>query len=108
MYIPVSINSGGFIHVNAAACHKMVHRETRGLQYETPAASAQGDLRFHCRSIPAGKRAVGIAQLTPEGGVEALWVPESQRDEWTELLKVWKGCYGAWPVHTWKEEDATV
>lgn len=106
MYLAVSINGGGFIHVNhAPTCTMMVHRETRGLQYEVPVSAGQGDLRWKCRTIPPNKCAVGIAELTPEGGVAALWVPEKQEAEWRKRLKTWNGCYGSWPVHTWKEEE---
>ena len=104
MYLAVSINSGGYIYTNNPFGNVMVHRETRGLDKDHVCSPGQGDLRYKCRSIPAGRRAVGIAQLAEHGGVEAIWVPESQKDEWTELLKIWKGCYGTWPVHTWKEE----
>jgi hypothetical protein len=102
MYLAVCINSGGYIYVNALS-RKMVHRETRGLHHEFPCSAGQGDLRWKCGSTPSGMRGTGIAQLTAEGGVEALWVPESQAGEWRELLKIWNGCYGSWPVHTWKE-----
>jgi len=102
-YIAVTIDGGGYIRTNNPFGNIMIHRETLNIHVDHVCSPAQGDLRYKCRTIPAGKVGTGIAQLRDDGGVDTLWVPESQESVWRDKLKIWKGCYGAWPVQTYKE-----
>lgn len=95
MYLRVSINEGGYIKLQMSAV--TLHRETRGLHQKYVCSPTLDDAKPMLLSGHA------VLELTEEGGGKALWVRGCDRERWENLLKIWNGCYGAWPVHEMKE-----
>ncbi len=83
----------------------MVHRETRRMHQHPAACSRYNQGRDFLLTLQqrGNKDCYGLLELSPEGGGQAIYVPEAQADMWNDRLKFWKGCYGKWPIHIIKE-----
>lgn len=90
-FIPIQINSGGYIH----SSYGMVHRETRGMNtwMNFCAGFAQAKEQF-----PVGGDDC-ILELTPEGGGFRIWINPDQETEIRSRLTLWRRCYGEWDVY---------
>lgn len=99
MYLLADINSGGYIKSlfqPAEYGRETVHRETRGMDQWAGCYEKLDQAK--AAAAEQGREDVAILGLTDEGGVSHVWLRESQRELWVERLKVFKGCYGAWPI----------
>jgi hypothetical protein len=94
-YLRVHINDGGYIY--PATSRSMVHKETRSLHVTHVCHETLDDAKPMLLSGHA------VLELTDEGGGKALWVRPRDRERWESLLKIWNGCYGAWPLREMKE-----
>jgi hypothetical protein len=95
VYLRVHITDGGYIY--PVATRSMVHRETRQLHLKHVCSPTLDDTK------PLLLSGHAVLELTDEGGGSALWVRARDRERWDKLLRIWNGCYGAWPVHEMKE-----
>ena len=95
MYLKVLIDDYGYIRPSAGA--GMVHKETRGMHQTYVCSPMLNDAK------PTLRVGHAVLELTEEGGGKALWVRGCDRERWDKLLKIWNGCYGAWPIHELKE-----
>lgn len=103
-YLPVHIDQGGYIYCLDANGQRgrMVHRETRNMHRVCCSTFSEAvDHMLTCEKESmrdAYGATVGVLELTPDGGGQAIWVPTPSLKEWDSRLKFWKGCYGAWPL----------
>lgn len=100
MYLLVDIDKGGFIRslFNPATFggRTMVHRETRNMQQWAGCFDLLREASAAASELE--REDVAILSLTDEGGGDAVWVRDEQREVVSERLRIWKGCYGAWPL----------
>jgi len=94
MYAIVEIDEAGLIRPQGCVMwEEVIHRESRNLDREL----LTHDTLAEAAPLAFGKRAV--AELSPEGGVQALIVRHpTAYSWWAEKLKIWNGCYGSWPL----------
>ena len=90
-FLVISIDPFGYIHDEHDG--RMIHRETRNLHLHA------FDFPYAKERLPEDEECC-ILELTAEGGGAALWMREAQIPELTRRRDRWKGCYGAWPIHT--------
>lgn len=102
-YLPCIIDSGGYIW--AVGGFTMVHRETRQLhlKFGSQCYPTLKDARQALQGEAPRQGVRLVLSLTPEGGGDKLWCAAADKEEASELLKTWKGCYGAWGLTAWKE-----
>lgn len=95
-YLPVRIDVGGYI-LEGGIARSVVHRETRGLDpWFTNLDEAK-----NCEIEPFyDDDILAILELTSDGGGSAIWISPDLRSETEHRLSRFKGCYGAWPVHS--------
>lgn len=99
MYLLGHINAEGYIYLQSGATRKMLHRETRGLHNELVTIPTLKEVKERREQIPVPPNTCSlIVELTKQGGCERLVGRKTEKEEVTERLQYWKGCYGAWPV----------
>jgi len=100
-YMLATIDRGGFIkRIFAERVGEVVHRESRYTH-------TVGRTFLGFDSAKAARRDDQlILRVGEDGGVCELWAVPGHIDEVRERLKIWSGCYGAWPVKQLNEGDA--
>lgn len=100
-YILAKIDRGGYIRCSDNI-PKIVHKQTVNLDRDD-------SLRCFAR-LEMAKEALGepetnefILGLNDDGAAESIYCKESQELTVKDRLKIWAGCYGAWPVRRLSE-----
>lgn len=97
-YVLGTIDRGGFIKLLDR--RTMVHRETLSLHTSGESCYATLDAAkanyLQVKPYPAEEKL--IIKLRKDGGVDSLWVVDKDRQEVQARLRIWSGCYGAWPL----------
>ena len=100
-YILAKIDRGGYIRCKDYSW-KVVHKETINLDRDD-------SLRCFAR-LEMAKEALGepetdefILGLDDDGTAESIYCRETQEPTIKDRLKIWSGCYGAWPVRRLSE-----
>lgn len=103
-YVLGTINTSG--HIRLLDRNTTVHRETRSIHttgescYSRLATAKSNFLKV--KTIHKELRLV--LSLDKQGGVDGIWVEPDKANLLRERLRIWSGCYGAWPVHFFNPE----
>ena len=96
MYFLAEIDDGGFIH--AEFPHRTVHRESQfpWMGMTTFESLDKAKEEFQPKSVRGCPSL--IVKFNAGGSVGELWVAPENEAIVKKRLRVWSGCYGAWPV----------
>lgn len=97
-YVLATIDRGGFIKLLDR--RTMVHRETLSLHTsgESCYATMEAAKANYLQVKPFDTLEKLLLKLRKDGGVESIWTTEEHMESVKKLLRIWSGCYGAWPV----------
>lgn len=99
MYLVADVHKDGTIRVGPdASWSHVIHKESVKLPEKyTSCVSTLNE----AKQLRDGDAI--ILQLDADGGVEATWMTDEQKERLVPLLNKWKGCYGLWPVRRLNE-----
>ena len=106
-YVLATINKGGFIKLLDR--HTVVHRETLSIHTSGESCFSRIDgAKSNLANVNIkGDQELKIAlALRKDGGVESIWVFPDSETELKQRLRIWSGCYGAWPVKKFQEVES--
>jgi hypothetical protein len=97
-YVLATINRGGFIKLLDK--RSTVHRETLDLHTSGESCYARIEAakanHLNAKVFPSEEGVV--LQLRKDGGVASVYTTKANTEEVKRLLRIWSGCYEAWPV----------